>query len=83
MRDLAFSLVRVLDPKHKAVGDWDPKLDADTVREMDSEIALPVLPKSASPVNPPAEWRAMEPQVDVSREPYCFPGRQRPRAEGR
>jgi hypothetical protein len=23
MRDLAFSLVRVLDPKHKAVGDWD------------------------------------------------------------
>ena len=32
MRDLAFSLVRVLDPKHKAVGDWDPKLDADTLR---------------------------------------------------
>ncbi len=32
MRDLAFSLVRVLDTKHKAVGDWDPKLDADTLR---------------------------------------------------
>ena len=32
MRDLAFSLVSVLDPKHKAVGDWDPKLDADTLR---------------------------------------------------
>ena len=32
LRDLAFSLVRVLDPKHKAVGDWDPKLDADTLR---------------------------------------------------
>jgi len=32
MHDLAFSLVRVLDPKHKAVGDWDPKLDAETLR---------------------------------------------------
>jgi len=32
MHDLAFSLVRVLDDKHKAVGDWDPKLDAETLR---------------------------------------------------
>ncbi|MCK5923753.1 MAG: hypothetical protein KAG66_22655 [Methylococcales bacterium] len=28
IRDLAFSLVRVLDDKHEAVGPWDPKLDA-------------------------------------------------------
>lgn len=32
MHDLAFSLVRVLNDKHKAVGDWDPKLDAETLR---------------------------------------------------
>ena len=30
--DLAFSLIRVLDPNGKAVGPWNPKLDADTMR---------------------------------------------------
>jgi 2-oxoisovalerate dehydrogenase E1 component alpha subunit len=32
MMDLAFGLVRVLDKSGKAVGPWDPKLDADTMR---------------------------------------------------
>ena len=32
MRDLAYALVRVLDDDGKAVGPWDPKLDADTLR---------------------------------------------------
>ena len=31
MMDLAFGLVRVLDKTGKAVGPWDPKLDADTM----------------------------------------------------
>ena len=31
-RDLAFRLVRVLDDDGKAVGPWDPKLDAETMR---------------------------------------------------
>jgi len=33
-RDLVYSLVRVLDDDGKAVGPWDPKLDADTLRRM-------------------------------------------------
>jgi len=32
MRDHAFRLVRVLDDDGKAVGPWDPRLDADTLR---------------------------------------------------
>jgi 2-oxoisovalerate dehydrogenase E1 component alpha subunit len=32
MSDLAFGLIRVLDPEGKAVGPWQPKLDADTMR---------------------------------------------------
>lgn len=32
IRDLAYSLIRVLDAKGNAVGPWDPKLDADTLR---------------------------------------------------
>ena len=32
MRDLAYALVRVLDNEGRAVGPWDPKLDADTLR---------------------------------------------------
>ena len=32
IRDLAFSLIRVLDEKGKAVGPWDPKLDPETLR---------------------------------------------------
>ena len=32
MRDLAYALVRVLDDDGKAVGPWDPKLDAETLR---------------------------------------------------
>ena len=32
MRDHSFRLVRVLDDDGKAVGPWDPKLDADTLR---------------------------------------------------
>src|SRR5438270_12181495 len=31
---LTTSLVRVLDDEHRAVGPWDPKLDADTLRKM-------------------------------------------------
>ena len=32
MRDLAFSLVRVLDDKHHAVGDWNPGLEPGVLR---------------------------------------------------
>lgn len=31
-RDLAYALIRVLDDDGQAVGPWDPKLDADTLR---------------------------------------------------
>jgi 2-oxoisovalerate dehydrogenase E1 component alpha subunit len=31
--DLAFGLVRVLDDNYQAVGEWDPKLDPDVLRE--------------------------------------------------
>lgn len=31
-RDLAYSLIRVLDDEGNAVGPWDPKLDAETLR---------------------------------------------------
>lgn len=40
MRDHAYGLVRVLDDDHKAVGPWDPKLDADTLRKMLRAMAL-------------------------------------------
>src|SRR6476469_10231740 len=30
-RDLAYGLVRVLDEESRAVGPWDPKLDAETM----------------------------------------------------
>jgi 2-oxoisovalerate dehydrogenase E1 component alpha subunit len=33
MRDLPFGLVRVLDEAGQAVGPWNPRLDADTLRE--------------------------------------------------
>lgn len=39
-RDHAFGLIRVLDEDHKAVGPWDPKLDADTMRAMLRSMAL-------------------------------------------
>src|SRR4028118_2021901 len=32
--DLVYTLVRVLDEEGRAVGPWDPKLDADTLRRM-------------------------------------------------
>ena len=32
MRDMAFSLIRVLDDEGNAVGPWNPRLDADTLR---------------------------------------------------
>lgn len=32
-RDLAYGLVRVIDDQSKAVGAWDPKLDANTLRK--------------------------------------------------
>ena len=38
--ELAFSLVRVLDEENRAVGPWDPKLDADTLRGMLRNMAL-------------------------------------------
>ena len=31
-RDLAYALIRVLDEDGNAVGPWDPRLDADTLR---------------------------------------------------
>ncbi|OGT80112.1 MAG: 2-oxoisovalerate dehydrogenase [Gammaproteobacteria bacterium RIFCSPLOWO2_02_FULL_61_13] len=31
-RDLPFSMIRVLDEEHRAVGEWDPHLDAETLR---------------------------------------------------
>ncbi len=34
IRDLAYTLIRVLDDEGKAVGAWDPRLDADTLRRM-------------------------------------------------
>ena len=33
LTDLAYGLIRVLDDKGKAVGPWDPKLDAETLRQ--------------------------------------------------
>ena len=38
--ELAYSLVRVLDEDGNAVGPWDPKLDADTLRKMLRSMAL-------------------------------------------
>jgi len=38
--ELAYSLVRVLDEQGRAVGPWDPKLDADTLRKMLRNMAL-------------------------------------------
>ncbi|MBI1732180.1 MAG: 3-methyl-2-oxobutanoate dehydrogenase (2-methylpropanoyl-transferring) subunit alpha [Gammaproteobacteria bacterium] len=32
-RDLSFSMIRVLDGDHRAVGEWDPHLDAETLRQ--------------------------------------------------
>ncbi|MCH2417906.1 MAG: thiamine pyrophosphate-dependent enzyme, partial [Candidatus Poseidoniia archaeon] len=32
MRELAFTLVRVLDDKHRAVGDWNPGLEPEVLR---------------------------------------------------
>lgn len=32
MRDYPFRLIRVLDEEHRAVGEWDPGLEADTLR---------------------------------------------------
>ena len=40
MRDLAYSLVRVLDDGGKAVGPWDPRLDPDTLRRMLRDMAM-------------------------------------------
>ena len=38
--ELAFGLVRVLDDEGNAVGPWNPKLDADTLRKMLRNMAL-------------------------------------------
>jgi 2-oxoisovalerate dehydrogenase E1 component alpha subunit len=32
MRDLAYSLIRVLDPQGQAIGPWNPRLDAQTLK---------------------------------------------------
>ena len=37
---LCYDLVRVLDENHQAVGPWNPRLDADTLREMLRVMAL-------------------------------------------
>jgi 2-oxoisovalerate dehydrogenase E1 component alpha subunit len=34
MRELPYTLIRVLDEEGRAVGPWDPRLDADTLRRM-------------------------------------------------
>ena len=39
-RDLVYSLVRVLDDEGAAVGPWDPRLDADTLRRMLRDMML-------------------------------------------
>ncbi len=39
-RELVYGLVRVLDDDAKAVGPWDPKLDAETLRAMLRAMAL-------------------------------------------
>jgi 2-oxoisovalerate dehydrogenase E1 component alpha subunit len=39
-RDLAYTLVRVLDDKGEAVGPWDPRLDPDTLRRMLRDMAM-------------------------------------------
>ncbi|RYY27419.1 MAG: 3-methyl-2-oxobutanoate dehydrogenase (2-methylpropanoyl-transferring) subunit alpha [Sphingomonadales bacterium] len=38
--ELAFTLIRVLDEEGNAVGPWNPKLDADTLRKMLRNMAL-------------------------------------------
>ncbi|MDT9598937.1 3-methyl-2-oxobutanoate dehydrogenase (2-methylpropanoyl-transferring) subunit alpha [Sphingosinicella rhizophila] len=38
--ELVYSLVRVLDDEGKAVGPWDPRLDADTLRRMLRDMML-------------------------------------------
>jgi 2-oxoisovalerate dehydrogenase E1 component alpha subunit len=40
MRDLAYSLVRVLDDEGRAVGPWDPRLDPDRLRRMLRDMML-------------------------------------------
>jgi 2-oxoisovalerate dehydrogenase E1 component alpha subunit len=37
---LADSLVRVLDEEHRAIGPWDPKLDAETLRRMLRQMVI-------------------------------------------
>ena len=39
-RDLVYSLVRVFDDEGAAVGPWDPRLDADTLRRMLRDMML-------------------------------------------
>ncbi|HEY0626275.1 MAG TPA: thiamine pyrophosphate-dependent enzyme, partial [Allosphingosinicella sp.] len=40
IRDLPYTLIRVLDDEAKAVGPWDPRLDGDTLRRMLRDMAL-------------------------------------------
>jgi 2-oxoisovalerate dehydrogenase E1 component alpha subunit len=40
LRDLAYTLVRVLDEEGHAVGPWDPRLDADSLRRMLRDMAM-------------------------------------------
>jgi 2-oxoisovalerate dehydrogenase E1 component alpha subunit len=40
IRDLPYTLIRVLDDEAKAVGPWDPRLDADTLRRMLRDMAM-------------------------------------------
>jgi len=40
IRDLAYSLVRVLDEEGRAVGPWDPRLDAETLRRILRDMML-------------------------------------------
>ncbi|MDP8912729.1 MAG: 3-methyl-2-oxobutanoate dehydrogenase (2-methylpropanoyl-transferring) subunit alpha [Pseudomonadota bacterium] len=40
IRDMAYSLVRVLDEEGRATGPWDPRLDPDTLRRMLRDMML-------------------------------------------
>ena len=40
IRDLAYSLIRVLDEEGKAIGPWDPRLDPDTLRRILRDIMM-------------------------------------------
>src|SRR3546814_12010806 len=53
IRDLAYSLVRVLDEEGRAVGHWDPRPDPDTLRRL--LRAMNMVRVFAASMSPPSE----------------------------